>query len=246
MNSNNQIPLAIIVGSLFIAGAILGGFYLTKGESTSLQAAVTGEEIETQQEDQANPLDQYKRVANYKKVSADDHIYGNPNAQISLVEYSDFECPFCKRFHPTAKQVIEAYDGKVNWVYRHFPLSFHDPLATKEAEASECVAKLAGNDGFWKYADKIFEKTTSNGRGLEIQQLAILAEEIGVNKKQFNECFESGEFNEKIQQAIVEGSKSGITGTPGNIIIDNRTGEAFEMTGAQPYIQFKALIDEML
>lgn len=247
MNSENRIPLAIIIGSLFIAGSILGGAYLTTGNITSFKAAALQQEAGSQQPEQApDPLSEYKRVADYKKVSKDDHIYGNPDAQITLIEYSDFECPFCKRFHPTAKQVVDAYVGKVNWVYRHFPLGFHDPLATKQAEATECVAELGGNDAFWKYTDKIYETTKSNGNGMQVSQLADLASEVGVNKSEFSKCFESGKYTEKVKKDIVDGGKAGVNGTPGNIVVNNETGDAFEMTGAQPFIKFKELIDEML
>ena len=72
----------------------------------------------------------------------DDPVKGNPDATVTIVEFSDFQCPFCKRFHPTARKIVETYQGKVNWVYRHFPLNFHNPGAQKEAEASECANAL--------------------------------------------------------------------------------------------------------
>ena len=88
-----------------------------------------------------------EKVKNVRPVSRErDHIYGNPDAVISLIEYSDFECPFCKRFHTTPKEIVDAYGGRVNWVYRHFPLAMHNPGAQKQAEASECANELGGND----------------------------------------------------------------------------------------------------
>lgn len=91
-------------------------------------------------------------------VTAKDHIRGDINkAKLVLVEYSDFECPFCTRFHSTMVQVIKDYNGQVAWVYRHYPLSFH-PTAQPAAEASECVTKVGGNDAFWKFADQAFTK----------------------------------------------------------------------------------------
>lgn len=95
-------------------------------------------------------------LANMPAVTSDDHFYGNENARIVLVEYSDFECPFCTRFHPTAKKAVDEFADSVALVYRHFPLSFH-PNAQQAAEASECVAKEGGNEAFWSYADSLFE-----------------------------------------------------------------------------------------
>src|SRR3989338_278944 len=97
-------------------------------------------------------------------VQDDDHIRGNPNAKIILVEYSDPECPYCKVFHETLKQIIGEYgaDGKVAWVYRNFPIPSLHPKAPKESEALECATEQGGNEMFWKYADKVYMNTTSN------------------------------------------------------------------------------------
>lgn len=100
--------------------------------------------------------------SNVRKVDDSDHLRGDPKASVKVVEFSDLECPFCKRFHLTMQQLMEGYSGKVAWVYRHFPLDSLHPKARKEAEASECAAELGGNDGFWAYIDKLFEITPSN------------------------------------------------------------------------------------
>ena len=121
--------------------------------------------VKKQQQAQAAARAQEERVAAEKakkvrRVSASrDHIYGNPSAPISLIEYSDFECFFCKRFHPMAKEIIDRYGGKVNWVYRHFPFSMHNSGAQIEAEVFECVNQLGGNEVFWKFADAIYVRT---------------------------------------------------------------------------------------
>jgi len=95
-----------------------------------------------------------------RPVSADDHILGDINSEIIVVEYSDLDCPFCKVFHPTMHQVVEKSEGKVAWVYRHYPIPQLHPNAPKKAEETECAWELGGNDAFWKYADKVFESPT--------------------------------------------------------------------------------------
>ena len=184
---------------------------------------------------------------NVRRVSSKrDHIFGNPDAEVSLIEYSDFECPFCKRFHPVPKKIVEAYGGRVNWVYRQFPLSFHNPGAQTEAEASECAAELGGNDAFWKFADRIFERTTSNGHGFPLDKLTPLAGEIGLDKDKFNACLHSDKYLARIKEGIKEGVKSGVTGTPASILLNSRTGQVMRVNGALPYSAVKAKIDKLL
>ncbi len=188
-----------------------------------------------------------EKAKKVRRVSASrDHIYGNPNAPVSLIEYSDFECPFCKRFHSTAKEVVDAYGGKVNWVYRHFPLGMHNPGAQKEAEASECVHQLGGNDAFWKYANAIYTRTQSNGKGFPLTQLVPLGKEIGLDEKQLTECIESGKYAGRVQEDLDEGIKIGVTGTPANFLLRNDTGEVVVKIGALPVDSFKPDIDKLL
>jgi protein-disulfide isomerase len=208
--------------------------------------------VKKQQEAQAAARAQEERVAaekakNVRRVSVSrDHIYGNPNAPISLIEYSDFECPFCKGFHPTAKEIIDSYGGKVNWVYRHFPLPMHNPGAQIEAEASECVNQLGGNEAFWKFADAIYARTQSNGNGFPVTQLVPLGKEIGLDEKQFQECLSNGKYAARVQEDIDEGTQIGISGTPANILLRNDTGEVTVKAGARPIDDFKAAIDKLL
>ncbi len=199
---------------------------------------------------EAEARDERDAVALAKKVrevSAErDHIYGNPDALVSLIEYSDFECPFCKRFHITAKEIVDAYDGKVNWVYRHFPLAFHNPGAQMQAEASECAAALGGNDAFWKYTDTIYERTTSNGQGFPVEGLVPLAREIGLDGDAFGKCLKERRFEARVAEDFEEGVRIGIRGTPGNILLNNESGSVIPRPGAAPFDTLKQLIDALL
>ncbi len=171
-------------------------------------------------------------------VSKDDHVRGNANAKVTIVEYSDFECPFCKRHHPTMKAVMAKYGNDVNWVYRHFPLSFH-PNAQKAAESSECVAELGGNDAFWKFTDAVYEAA-------DLANLAPLAKAAGVDEAKFTACVSSGKHAKKVQDQMNAGSAAGVNGTPGSFIINNDTKTSQMISGAVPQASFDSAIDAIL
>ncbi|MBI5221430.1 MAG: thioredoxin domain-containing protein [Candidatus Magasanikbacteria bacterium] len=173
-----------------------------------------------------------------------DHVRGNKNAQLTWIEYSDFECPFCKRFHPSMLQMMQEYGDKIKWVYRHFPLSFHQN-SVKEAEATECANELGGNEAFWKYSDAILERTTSNGTGFALEALVPLAKELGLNESKFKNCLDSGKYTAHVQQDETGGQGAGVQGTPGSFLI-GKDGKAQFISGAVPYQQIKAAIDAQL
>lgn len=193
-------------------------------------------------------------------ISDNDHVRGDRNARIALIEYSDLECPFCKQFHQTAQKAVDEYDGQVMWVYRHFPLDNLHPKADKEAEAAECAGAIGSQvlggfvpreeaaietDKFWAMVDKIYEVTPSNN-GLNLDDLPELAEKIGVDKAKFKECLDSSEFTKHVEDDYQSGLKAGISGTPGNILLDTKTGKTSVIPGAVPYDQLKQAIDSLL
>ena len=188
-----------------------------------------------------------EKAKKVRRVSrARDHIRGNPDAVLSLIEYSDFECPYCKSFHPTAKQVVETYAGKVNWVYRHFPLSFHNPGAQKQAEAAECASELGGEQAFWTYTDAIYSRTTSNGQGFPLNKLVPLAKELGLDEHAFQDCLDSGRQTARVNEDVVEGKQIGVTGTPTSILLHNETGKVRIKSGAVPLTALKAELAQVL
>jgi len=188
-----------------------------------------------------------QKAKNVRQVSPTrDHIYGEPNAPISLIEYSDFECPFCKSYHPKVKKLVEQNPDKVNWVYRHFPLEFHNPGAQKQAEASECAAELGGNEAFWKYTDLIYQRTRSNGNGFPVERLVPLAAEIGLDKRAFKTCLESQRMAERVKQDYQNGVQSGISGTPGSIFINHQTDRIYATAGSIPTPKLQQIVDGLL
>lgn len=179
-----------------------------------------------------------------RPVSKDrDHIRGNPSAPITLVEYSDFECPFCKRFHLTAKQLVDESKGQVRWVYRHFPLdALHPVKARKEAAASECAAELGGNDAFWKFADRFYELTPSNNRTDIDRVLPQIAREIGLDAKKFESCLASGRHDQRVEEDLQNALATGGRGTPWSIIV-SKNGKTYSLSGAQPLAAVKQLVE---
>ena len=183
------------------------------------------------------------RTSKLRPVSKSrDHIRGNPAAPVTLVEYSDFECPFCKAFHSTMKRLVNESNGQVNWVYRHFPLDTLHSKARKEAVASECAAELGGNDAFWKFADRFFELTPSNDRTDVDTVLPRIAREIGLDRARFASCLASGRHEQRVADDLREANATGGRGTPWSIVV-SKNGKTYSLSGAQPYAAVKQLVE---
>ncbi len=196
---------------------------------------------------------------NMTPVTTADHILGNPNAQIKIVEFSDPSCPYCKMFNPTMEQVMNTYGpgGKVAWVYRSFPLDQPDPNgnilhpnAGHEAQALECAAFLGGNDKFWAYEKSWYETfplqgATQRSVAEDTTQLVSLAKGVGLDTSTFNDCLASGQFKSKIDAQYTDGINAGVSGTPHNIIIAP-TGDKIPLVGAVSYATMKTTLDTLL
>ena len=167
-----------------------------------------------------------------------DFIYGKPDAVISIIEYSDFECPYCKQFSDAPIQVVDQMPSQVNLVWRNFPLPFHEPMASKEAAAAICVAQQKGNNAFWKFNEGIFKGTLTNGQGLpkanNIDPLEALAREQGADVELFRVCINSEAVQKQINADIEDGRNAGISGTPGVILINHKSGTFNVLAGAIP------------
>ncbi|HLE49460.1 MAG TPA: DsbA family protein [Patescibacteria group bacterium] len=261
INSDNQEPknenfLALSIGialvSLFFVGSLYTrvkflekelGTYKNGSQVEGIQVEAKGNDTNPTQPSQPSAV--APELKGEIKLTTDDHVNGEKDARIFLFEYSDMECPYCKRFHPTAQKIVDSYKGDVAWVYRHLPLPFH-ANAAKEAEASECANELGGNTAFWKFVNVLFTKTNSGGTGIALSDLPDLAKEAGVNESKFTSCLESGKYADRVKSDADTAASLGVNGTPGNILLDTKTGKTKLMPGAYPYEDFKKAIDQML
>ena len=228
MDNKLAIPGAILAGALIIAAAVVYGGDIKE----RLQVKDTPDVQRRAGDTTVSPILDVP-------VGNSDHIRGNVNAPITIVEYSDLECPFCKRFHETMKQALAEYGDKVRWVYKHFPLDQIHPKADKEAEATECAGEQGGNEVFWAYVDRVFELTPSNN-GLDPALLPGIAQDLGLDKGKFESCLASGKYAELVEAQFQEGMRLGVNGTPGSFV----NGEP--VRGAVPFETLKGIIDAQL
>jgi len=175
-------------------------------------------------------------------ITSADHIRGDLNkAQAVIVEFSDFDCPFCHNFDTTLNSVLQQYGDKVALVYRHFPLDSLHPEARAKAEASECAAELGGNDAFWAFVDIMFDTS----RSIKEADLSDVAKEIGLSVTDFNKCVSENRYADKVNSQYQDAIASGGLGTPHSIIV-SRDGSQTPLSGAVPLSQVTAALDAVL
>jgi protein-disulfide isomerase len=168
------------------------------------------------------------------EVSADPaRLRGNPHASVMIVEFSDFQCPFCRKVQPTLKNLLAKYEGRVSLAYRDFPLRGMHGQAELGAESSRC----AGEQGkFWEYHDRLFE----NPDKLNRNGLLELARDAKLDEKQFDSCLSSGKYRAQVEQDLQDGLRVGVMGTPGIFI------NGILLSGAQPEDAFEKVIESEL
>lgn len=220
----------VLSGSILFAAVLMAGtlLYINRGKLSNPGGAqiIQGEEA-------GQPV----------AVSADDDaVLGKKTAPVAIIEFSDFQCPFCRRFwEDVLPQIKKEYidTGKAFLVYRDFPLDFH-PGARPAAEATEC-AKEQGK--YWEMHDKIFSAQGKQGTGtieFGVVDLKQWAKEIKLNTTQFNSCLDSGKYKEEVAKDMADGTAAGVSGTPTTFINGQK------VVGAQPFSAFKAVIDQEL
>lgn len=234
---------AILLGSLIVAVSIFAsgsgavGVPAAVKESGDTAADIPGEPTDT---NAVTSLD-------------DDAVLGDKaKAKVAIVEFSDYECPFCKRFHDeTFDTLVKEYidTGKAVISFRDFPLSFHDPMATKEAAVAECVRKAKGDKAYFTFGKAVYAGTQANGKGMGEGKLDELIRRSGADPKSVNACAETDAVKQEIAKDLADGGKAGVTGTPSFVIgtLDkdgNVTGE--RVVGAMPIDSFKTTVEKYL
>lgn len=234
--------------NIFILG-LLGGFLLlcTIGFFILIGVVLKGNKSNTNTNVVANtnttqPTNQAAKTITLKDIKSTDHIRGGKDAKITIIEFSDTECPFCKRFHTTMLEVAKAYGNKIKWVYKHAPLDSH-PKAATEAEAAECAADLGGNVAFWKFLDRLYDITPSNN-GLDLAKLPEIATFAGLDKTKFEACLKSGKHKQVVSGHLQEAVAAGMSGTPYSVLVSG--DQKIPLEGAYSVENMKSIIDSVL
>lgn len=217
--SGYGVPIAVIMAGFIIAGAV----FLSGGSGGG---------------DVLGKTAQYAANIGFRIPDESDHIRGNLSATISVVEFSDFECPFCARLHPTLARIIEE-NSDVKWVYRHFPLSSIHSRALSAARASECIARLGGNDDFWEFTDAAFQNQRRLGNGWYEE----IAASLGIGSEEFENCMDDKSIAQDIQKDLDEATASGGRGTP-FVVVVSPNGRITTFSGALPYDTVANIIQE--
>lgn len=249
-NSNNgawTIAGAVLLGSLMVAASVLTSVPKLGGSGTAV--VPTGNQpAQNQPAAQAPAGDKSATV-----TLDDDPVLGNKGkAKVAIVEFSDYECPFCKQFHQTTyKDLVKEYvdSGKAVYSFRDYPLPFHEPMASKAANLAQCVREAKGDQAFFTFNDLYFAATQSNAKGLAEGKQDELLKTLGVNVASVSQCATSEKFKDEIAKDMADGSAAGVSGTPSFVIgkLDakgNVTGEL--SVGAMPVAQFKTVIEKYL
>jgi len=243
--------------SIIIAGGLIGLSVIFSNNPSILGLKSTVNKADIQEitdsvAGQPTPTNLPAPVPSILEVELDDDaVLGSVDAPVTIIEFSDYECPFCKSyFTNTLPDIKKNYvdTGKVKIVYRDFPLGFHNPLATTEAIAAECARKQGGDQVYFDYHDKIFTNTNSNGNGLTVDKLYGFATDLGLDSAGLKTCVEAKEFEEEVNADLAYGSSVGVSGTPSFFVGKSGetsiTGEL--VVGAQPFATFQQLIDKYL
>jgi len=182
-------------------------------------------------------------VNTMRPVSPDEHILGNPQAPVVIIEYADMDSSAAKEFRRTLAQVMADYgaSGRIAWVYRHFPLVNQYPNSGRHAEASECVASLGNDEAFWKFMD-LLQAAAPDVETFDPEDYDTLVPQLGIRVDEFNECLAEGRFEDKVALDFEDALQAGAIASPFSIIlIEGR--DPITVKGAVPYGTLTRIID---
>jgi len=251
IENKKSVPTGMIVALIAVVAiaAFFAGSYFSNLNSDVVTQSELNDAISKLESKIGNVQQAPSQPSQPLKISSDnDPIRGDPNAPITIIEFSDFQCPFCARFHvQTLPLLLQEYidTGKVNLVYRDFPIQSIHPNAMPAAVAAEC-ANEQGN--YWEYHDMLFEKQSGWSRldsNSAISTFSQYATDIGLEQQQFDSCLGSGKYLEEVQGDLSDGRDYDITGTPGFFIGNEEIGFV-KINGAQPFDSFQRIIDAQL
>jgi len=244
-------PTGIIIALVAVVAvaAFFAGLYFSNLDSDQITKSDLDDAISRIESKIGNNLPSPTLPLQPIKISLDDDpIRGNPDAPITIVEFSDYQCPFCAKFYAqTLPLLLEEYidEGKVNLVYRDFPVQRIHPNALAAAAAAECADEQGK---YWEYHDTLFEKQNAWAKldsNSAISTFSQFAAEIELEQQQFDNCLESGKYLEEVQADFSDGKNYQVTGTPG-FFIGNEDIGFVKIIGAKPYDAFKKVIDAQL
>lgn len=218
--------LTAVFALLLIISIFTNGFRFG-GAPTGAAGAAVEEQKETE------PTPTAPTEVQRENVGVDDDAQKGPsNAKVTIIEFSDYQCPYCAKAEPTLKQIFDTYKNDVRLVYRDFPLNFHQ-YAQKAAEASECAHEQGK---FWEYHDILF----NNQQALDVSSLKKYASDLKLDTAKFNGCLDSGKYEAEVKKDMQDGLNANVRGTPA-FFINGRL-----ISGSQPFENFKTVIDEEL
>ena len=217
-----SIPISIVIGAALVAGAIIFTNQQEAGPRGQGQA----------------PEDKMLAKSDVKPTRSENRaIYGDTEAPVTIVEFSDYQCPYCARLHPTIKQIVDESEGGINWEYRHLPLPFHTS-AEFASVVGECVYQKQGNEAFWEYGDLVLQ----NQRGMNQQQLIGFGKQLGLSDADIEACANDQSIAAQINADMAAAQALGGSGTPFSVIVF-ADGSLRPVSGALPYAQWVQLLN---
>lgn len=227
--SSPAIPIAIIVGFAMIALAI----FFTGGNDSVAPVQVAPENSEELITGGPRPVDE------------SDYILGNPNAPILLIEYSDYDCPFCKQFHSVMNRIMDEYgvNGQVAWVYRQFPIEQLHPNSPRISEAALCVGDIGGSSAFWQFSNLVFEQRET-AAPTNVLRLPEYAERVGIDRAEYAACMDSRRMQQGVLDSVEDGFNAGVRGTPHTFVVAGN--QQAVINGSRSFETLSAIVENLL